>query len=89
MIVDEFQDCTHLQSAFVLALAEHLPTVVLGDPLQSVYQFKPEETLDWTTRTEGHPTLGSLEFPWRWQTNMALGEWILASRTALTPVDGR
>lgn len=83
VIVDEFQDCTHAQAALVLALAEHVPTVVLGDPMQSVYQFKPAEALDWTTRTAGHPALGSLGVPWRWQTNAELGEWILTSRTAL------
>lgn len=83
VVVDEFQDCTRAQTALIGALAECLPTVVLGDPMQSVYQFKAAETLDWPTRTAGHPTLGSLDVPWRWQANAALGDWIHASRTAL------
>jgi hypothetical protein len=83
VIVDEFQDCTRAQVALILALAERVPTVVLGDPMQAVYQFKPSEVLDWESRTAGHPALGSLEVPWRWQGRPELGEWILTSRAAL------
>lgn len=84
VIVDEFQDCTKAQAALVLELAEHLPTVVLGDPLQSIYQFKAAEFLDWEARTSGHPALGTLEVPWRWRASPHLGDWILTSRMALT-----
>lgn len=83
VVVDEFQDCTVAQDAVILAISAQVPTVVLGDPMQSVYQFKPSESLDWATRTKGHRKLGSLDTPWRWRDNRALGDWILASRNDL------
>ena len=83
-IVDEFQDCTNTQNALIRVISERIPTVVLGDPMQSVYQFKSSEFLDWSTRVEGHRVLGSLDIPWRWQANTGLGRWILMSRNHLS-----
>lgn len=83
IIVDEFQDCTAQQIALIGLLSKDIATVVLGDPMQSVFQFVPNEVIDWNLRTSGHPYLGELKVPWRWKKNPQLGQWILASRKLL------
>jgi DNA helicase-2/ATP-dependent DNA helicase PcrA len=40
LIVDEYQDCSPLQTQFIAALAQRIPNLlVLGDPLQGIYGF--------------------------------------------------
>jgi len=44
LFIDEYQDCLDGQHELALALAAVLPTAVLGDPLQSLFnrQFRPD-----------------------------------------------
>jgi len=39
IFVDEYQDCTIKQHEVIMALSNDLPTHILGDPLQSIFDF--------------------------------------------------
>ncbi len=92
--VDEYQDCSPLQHEIVLRLADILPTRILGDPLQGIFDFEGSEIVDWQTQVKPYfdelPRLGE---PHRWTgKNPALGDWLLKVREELEagrPVDLR
>jgi DNA helicase-2/ATP-dependent DNA helicase PcrA len=92
LIVDEYQDCDLLQHAFVEALAEVLPTCVLGDPMQAIFTFAGP-TVDWGKDVlPQFPMVGELKTPWRWQRagTERLGQWLLEARQLLAdgkPID--
>jgi hypothetical protein len=86
LIVDEYQDCSPPQHEMVLHLADHLDTVVLGDPLQAIFGFTPEGVVDWNSDViASFPEIGKLETPWRWilADNEELGNWLLEIREQL------
>ncbi len=90
--VDEYQDCSLLQHEIVLKLADILPTRVLGDPLQGIFDFGGSEIVDWQVHVKPHfNELPRLCEPHRWaKTNPALGKWLLKVRERLEacqPVD--
>lgn len=92
--VDEYQDCSPLQHDIVLDLANVLPTRILGDPLQGIFDFGGSEIVDWKTHIEPHfEELPRLSEPHRWtKKNPALGTWLLTARERLEagrPVDLR
>lgn len=72
--VDEYQDCSQLQHQIVQQIANALPTRILGDPLQGVFEF--DDVVDWQQNVESYfPNLRLAETPWRWnRSNPALGE---------------
>lgn len=79
VIVDEYQDCGLPQHGIILALADLLPTAVLGDSLQAIFNFAGP-VVDWATNvTPNFAALPSLQTPWRWKRAGALelGEWLL------------
>ena len=79
VIVDEYQDCGISQHGMVVALATLLPTAVLGDSLQAIFNFAGP-VVDWSTHvTPNFIALPSLQTPWRWNRAGAheLGEWLL------------
>ena len=39
VLIDEYQDCTVPQHEIVVAISSSLPVALLGDPLQSIYNF--------------------------------------------------
>jgi hypothetical protein len=94
MFVDEYQDCGLVQHDIVLAVAEVLPTVVFGDPLQAIFTFSGP-TVRWKTNVWSEfPDVVRLTRPWRWENvgAQALGQWLLDIRRALSlgqPVDLR
>lgn len=94
LFVDEYQDCGLLQHDIVLAVAEVLPTVVFGDPLQAIFTFSGP-TVRWKTNVwSAFPDVVRLKRPWRWENvgAQALGQWLLDIRSALSagqPVDLR
>ncbi len=85
--VDEYQDCTVQQHELVLAIAETLPTRVLGDPLQGIFDFGQNQPVDWDRDVRPRFTeLPSLTRPWRWERpgqNLDLGRWLIAIRQDL------
>jgi DNA helicase-2/ATP-dependent DNA helicase PcrA len=85
VMVDEYQDCTLEQHAVVLRLLEVLPCRVVGDPMQSIFDFGGNHPVEWWN--DVGPVFEEVPGPkvaWRWlQTNPALGEWLLDARTRL------
>jgi len=94
LIVDEYQDCSLPQHHIVQGLARLLPTCVLGDPLQAIFDFGGE-LVHWERDVlTTFPSVGTLTTPWRWRNANAepLGTWLLQIRRALItgdPVDLR
>ena len=85
LLVDEYQDCNTAQHAIVCSIAEILPTCVLGDPLQAIFDFR-DPLVHWERQVQtSFPPIGSLQTPWRWRlAGMdALGNWLLQIRTSL------
>lgn len=81
VIVDEYQDCGSLQHEMILALANLLPTVVLGDPLQVIFDFSGP-VVDWDKEVvAAFPPLTWTPEPWRWKNADApqVGDWLLNS----------
>jgi DNA helicase-2/ATP-dependent DNA helicase PcrA len=84
--VDEYQDCSDLQHALVCALADFLPSRILGDPMQAIFDFDDGKPLDWDASVYPHfNCLGQLETPWRWDNagEPKLGAWLKAARKSL------
>jgi len=84
--VDEYQDCSELQHSLVCALAEFLPSRVLGDPMQAIFDFDDGKPVDWAMSVyPSFDCLGQLEIPWRWvqAKNPALGAWLKEARRKL------
>lgn len=85
LIVDEYQDCQKWQHELVKAIAEVLPTCVLGDRLQGLFFFGSNDPVRWVEDVA--TSFPAVEVPvtaWRWaQSNAALGEWLLGIRPQL------
>ena len=81
VIVDEYQDCGKLQHEMILTLANLLPTVVLGDPLQVIFDFAGP-VVDWHKDVvAAFPPLAWEPEPWRWNNaeTPEIGDWLLNS----------
>jgi len=93
LYVDEYQDCSTVQHGVVLKLARDLPSRVLGDPLQGIFDFDGQNPIEWVRDVEGSfEHLGALNVPHRWIQAGAgdLGAWLTDVRTRLEqgqPVD--
>lgn len=85
VLVDEYQDCDLSQHHLVIALAEQLPTIVFGDPMQGIFGFRGNPSVSWERDVfPEFPRIGTLEEPMRWKkTNPLLGEWIALIRRQL------
>jgi hypothetical protein len=81
LLVDEYQDCSEMQHAFVCALAEAIPaTGTFGDPLQAIFGFR-DPLPAWSDVLDRFPEHPLIPEPWRWKDhNPALGEWLTNSR---------
>ena len=93
VMVDEYQDCSTFQHAIVVNTANALPTVVLGDCLQAIFNFGTDALADWDTEVcREFPEVGTLSTPWRWinAKTEELGQWLLEVRKSLIkglPID--
>lgn len=79
LYVDEYQDCSDTQHDLVCNLAEFLPSRLLGDPLQAIFDFDDGKPVDWEASVYlKFDCLGQLEVPWRWvkAKSPELGEWL-------------
>ena len=94
LIVDECQDCSIRQLAIVYYAADGLPTCILGDPMQSIFDFG-DPLADWDEHVCKHfPVVGELTTPWRWKNagTEGFGLWLLEARKKLIagePIDLR
>lgn len=82
--VDEYQDCSDLQHTLICALAEFLPSRIVGDPMQAIFDFDEGKPVDWDVSV--YPSfgcLGQLETPWRWAGEPKLGAWLKEARARL------
>lgn len=83
--VDEYQDCSKLQHAMIMRLANLLPCCILGDPLQGIFDFA-DQPVCW--EEDVHPSftsLGQLPKPWRWHNagTGEIGDWLKGVRQKL------
>ncbi|WP_120284423.1 UvrD-helicase domain-containing protein [Rhodococcus rhodochrous] len=85
IIIDEYQDCSVIQHEIISHLANFIPTVVLGDPLQAIFDFDPLDPLiSWSQAQSVFPAAGTLTTPHRWaSTNPPLGQWLKSIREPL------
>lgn len=86
LLVDEYQDCGMDQHTLVCSLSEILPTVVFGDPMQTIFNFEGLVHPNWEQVVRIHfPQILELDNPWRWENanTRELGQWILAARNLL------
>lgn len=83
IIVDEYQDCTLEQHNIMLQLCNHLPLIVLGDPMQGIFSFTGA-LVDW--KKLEYPIIDINTYPWRWEkTNPQLGRYLSDLRNNLIP----
>ncbi len=93
VFVDEYQDCTIRQHDVIRLLAEELPCFVFGDPLQGIFDFSGQVSVDWEQNVYAvFPKQATLIQPHRWINahNPKLAEWLKYVRTELEqhrPVD--
>lgn len=93
LYVDEYQDCSIAQHGIVVKLVRDLPSRILGDPLQGIFDFARQNPVDWARDVEGRfERLGALEVPHRWIQAGAndLGTWLDGVRQSLEqgqPID--
>jgi superfamily I DNA/RNA helicase len=69
LFVDEYQDCTIKQHNIILSLAQIIPTHILGDPLQGIFNFGGDRLVDLESREDMGNFLDNsqvLDTPWRW-----------------------
>lgn len=85
VLVDEYQDCDLPQHQLVILLAQQLPTIVFGDPMQGIFDFRESPSVSWERDVfPEFPLVGALDEPMRWRkTNPALGEWVAFARSRL------
>ncbi|TDX18470.1 UvrD-helicase domain-containing protein [Rhodovulum visakhapatnamense] len=89
VIVDEYQDCDPDQHSVVCHLATILPTVILGDPMQEIFNWRGHHP-NWDADVLGtFPLVAELTRPWRWENAGAheLGTWLLEARRTLKAGD--
>jgi len=88
--VDEYQDCSVTQHNLIRALLEILPCRVVGDPLQSIFDFGDNEPIRWGEQVETlFDDVPGPKTPWRWaKSNPALGEWLCHVRSLLSAGEG-
>lgn len=85
LFVDEYQDCTTDQHAMILALSEVLPTHILGDPMQGIFDFNGE-AVDFENQLSGFKLFPELTIPHRWYqkgNNRGLGDTLKGYREKL------
>lgn len=93
LLVDEYQDCSVRQHAIVYYASMILPTCVVGDPMQAIFNFGDDQLADWDEHVCKHFELvAELDKPWRWINAECedLGQWLLDARKKLhagQPID--
>lgn len=84
LFVDEYQDCTLDQHKLILLLSEIIPTRILGDELQGIFDFGGE-IVDWDRDVfPNFSKLPDLLTPWRWElANKYMGNWLTQLRNKI------
>ena len=84
LYVGEYQDCTLDQHKIIMLMSEELPTHLLGDPLQGIFDFA-QPIVDFEKDLLSFKHYDFLQIPWRWKNagKETLGELILDMRQSL------
>lgn len=84
-LVDEYQDCDIAQHALILKLSTIIPCSVLGDPMQGLFTFGKDPSVNWVKDVAPNfPPLPELGTPYRWNgSNPELGIWLSNVRKRL------
>ena len=86
LYVDEYQDCSITQHEIIKSLSRLMNTCVFGDPLQAIFSFGGQVSVDWDKNVyPAFPLIETLKTPWRWRSadNDALGDWLKKVRLDL------
>ena len=83
LFVDEYQDCSKKQHEMIMALSSVLPTRILGDPMQGIFDFNGD-IVDLDSDIEGFD-IYRLDTPHRWYINGSsnLGDALKTIRDSL------
>ncbi|AIY66117.1 UvrD-helicase domain-containing protein [Pseudoalteromonas piratica] len=65
MFVDEYQDCTYHQHLMLSKIMNFMPTRILGDPMQAIFNFNGE-LVNFDEHLDDFEVFPSLEVPHRW-----------------------
>ncbi|MBE8715495.1 UvrD-helicase domain-containing protein [Sphingobacterium hungaricum] len=68
LFVDEYQDCTKKQHEIIMVLSNLFPTRILGDPLQSIFDFNGD-LVDFEKDLPDFTAYPELDVPNRWYRN--------------------
>ena len=65
-------------------LSKYIPCKIFGDPLQSIFDFdKNDHLISWNEVEKSYDFAGELDYPWRWNSNIELGNIINNYRNEL------
>lgn len=85
--VDEYQDTSNVQHGIIVSLSKLMPTAVLADPMQAIFDWDKNDPLpDWNGNVlKMFPLVHHLDTPHRWINAGAepLGRWLLGLRGVL------
>jgi AAA domain len=83
LFVDEYQDCSKKQHEMIIALSDTLPTHILGDPMQGIFDFNGD-IVDLNSDIDDFE-ISRLDTPHRWYNNgkNALGYALKTIRDSL------
>jgi len=79
VLVDEYQDCGLDQHELIKVVSCLVPTMVFGDPMQSIFEIGGQRVVKWTEDVlPTFPAIDQLSIPWRWenQNNNDLATWL-------------
>lgn len=84
LFVDEYQDCTISQHEIIMLLSTILPTHILGDPLQGIFDFNGDAVCMDTVLSE-FTRFPDLDMPYRWYQHQKndLGDILKQARYSL------
>jgi superfamily I DNA/RNA helicase len=85
LFVDEYQDCTVKQHAVIMTISEDLPTHILGDPLQGIFDFNGQ-CVSFEDDLKSFVRFPDLPTPHRWYKeghNKSLGDKIKHIRSLI------
>jgi len=84
LFVDEYQDCSKSQHEMIMVLAGALPTHILGDPLQGIFDFNGA-SVAMENDLQEFTKFPDLETPYRWYNsgNQGLGDTLKETRANL------
>ena len=84
LFVDEYQDCNISQHNLIKELTGILPTRLLGDHLQGIFDFNGDTLVDFDGHLCDFEKFPDLVDPWRWKSsNPELGESLKSIRKLL------